>query len=57
MQYLSAYWEGVRAQLHHLFPHFCTGFRWGRVTFLNSSLYGAMFWICADDNVDNTGMF
>ena len=35
----------------------CAGFDWGRVNFLRSSWYEAMFWICAENSVDNTGMF
>ena len=35
----------------------CAGFGWDRVNFLRSSWYGAMFWICAEDSVGNTGMF
>jgi len=37
--------------------HFCAGFDWDGVNFLHSSLYGAMFWISAENSVDNTGMF
>jgi len=29
----------------------------GIVNFLHSSLYGAMFWICDENSVDNTGTF
>lgn len=29
----------------------------GIVDFLQSSSYGAMFWICDDSNIDNTPMF
>ena len=32
----------------------CAGFGWDRVNFLHSSWYGAMFWICAENSVDNT---
>ena len=32
-------------------------FGWDRVNFLHSSWYGAMFWICAENSVDNSGMF
>ena len=35
----------------------CTGFGWGGVNFLHSSLYGAMFWICDQNSVGNTLMF
>jgi len=35
----------------------CTDFVWGRAYFLHNSLYGAMFWICVGNSVDNTGMF
>jgi len=35
----------------------CADFGWGSVNFLHSSHYGAMFWICAENSVDNTGMF
>ena len=35
----------------------CAGFAWDRVNFLHSSWYGAMVWICAENSVDNTGMF
>lgn len=33
------------------------GFGWGRVDFLHSSSYEAMFWVCARNGADNTGMF
>ena len=33
----------------------CTG--WDRVNFLHNNWYGAVFWICAENSVDNTGMF
>ena len=33
------------------------GFGWARVAFLHRSWYGAMFWGCAENSVDNTGMF
>jgi len=36
---------------------FCTGFGWDKVKFLHSSFHGAMFWICDENSVDNTGMF
>ena len=35
----------------------CAGFGWHRLNFLHSSWYGAMFWICAGNSVDNAGMF
>ena len=35
----------------------CADFVWGRVNFLHSNWYGATFWICAENSVDNTGMF
>ena len=35
----------------------CTGFGWGRVNFLPSGWYGAVFWICVEHRVDNTEMF
>ena len=35
----------------------CAGFGWDRVNFLHSSSYGAVFWICAGNSADNTGMF
>jgi len=35
----------------------CAAFGWYRVNFLHSGTYGAMFWICAGNSVDNTGMF
>ena len=35
----------------------CSGFGWSRVNVLHSSYYGAKFWICAENSVDNTGMF
>ena len=35
----------------------CTGFGQDRVNFLHSSWYGAMFWICDQNSIDNTGMF
>lgn len=41
----------------HLVVSGCAGFDWVRVNFLHSSLYGAMFWICDQKSVDNTGMF
>lgn len=34
-----------------------TGFDREKVNFLHSSSYSAMFWICDQNNVDNTGMF
>ena len=37
--------------------HSCAGFGWGRVNFFHSSLYGAMFWICAGNSADNRGTF
>ena len=39
------------------FGCFSTGFGWDRVKFLHSNLYGTMFWICAENSVDNTLMF
>ena len=33
------------------------GFGWDRVNFLHSSWYGAVFWICDENGVDNSGMF
>ena len=33
------------------------GFGWARVAFLHRSWYGAMFWGCAENSVDNTRMF
>ena len=35
----------------------CAGFNWYRVNFLHSSYCGAMFWICAENSIDNTEMF
>jgi len=35
----------------------CAGFNWDRVNFLHRSQHGAMFWICAENSVDNTGKF
>ena len=34
----------------------CVGFGWGRAHFLHSSYYKAMFWICAENTVDSTGL-
>ena len=41
------------------FPTFgaCAGFDWDRVNFFHNSWYGALFWICAGNSVDNTGRF
>lgn len=35
----------------------CAGFDWGTVNFLHSTWYRTVFWICAGNRVDNTGMF
>jgi len=35
----------------------CADFGWVIVHFLHSTKYGAVFWICAENSVDNTGMF
>jgi len=35
----------------------CTGFGWDGVHRLHSSLYRAMFWICAESSVGSTLMF
>jgi len=35
----------------------CAEFGWGRVSFLYSSWFGAVVWICARNSVDNTGKF
>ena len=35
----------------------CAGFGWRRVNFLYISWCSAVFWICAENSVDNTGMF
>jgi len=35
----------------------CDDFGWGRLNFLHSSWYGAIFWICAGNSVGNTEMF
>ena len=35
----------------------CPGFDWGRVNFLHSSWYSAMFWVQYEKNVDYTLMF
>lgn len=35
----------------------CTVFGWDRVNFLYSRLYGAVFWICDESGLNNTGMF
>ena len=35
----------------------CASFGWDRVNFLHSNWYGATFWICVGNSVDNTGMF
>jgi len=34
-----------------------TGFDWDRVKFLHSGLYGAMFWTCTENSVDDTLTF
>ncbi|XP_074989722.1 LOW QUALITY PROTEIN: tubulin alpha-8 chain-like [Calonectris borealis] len=47
----------VLTALGKLWLQLCAGFGWGRVKFLHSSWYGAVFWICAGNSVDNTGMF
>jgi len=35
----------------------CTDFGWDRVKFLYGGLYGAVLWICAENNVDDRRMF
>ena len=35
----------------------CASFGWDRVNFLHRSWYGALFWVCAENSVDDTGMF
>jgi len=35
----------------------CAGFGWDRVNFLHTSWYETIFWICAENSVDHTGMF
>lgn len=39
------------------FKSHCSVFGWDGVSFFHSSQYGAMFRICTDYSVDNTGMF
>lgn len=36
--------------------HVCPGFGWDRVHFLPCRWQGAVFWICSENSVDNTGM-
>jgi len=42
----------MKSELTH-----CAGFGWGRVNYLHSSYYAAMFWICVENSVDSTGLF
>ena len=49
------WWKGMKK--HFSAQDFCTSFGYTRIDFLPSSLYGAMFWICVQNSVDNTGMF
>lgn len=35
----------------------CAGFHWDRVNFLHSSQHGVIFWICAENSVDNPEIF
>jgi len=39
------------------FMYYCADFGWDRVNFLHSSCYGTMFWILAENSVDNIEMF
>jgi len=39
------------------FKKHCASFDLDRVNSLHSSWYGVMFWVCAENSVDNTGMF
>jgi len=41
--------------LHQKLQTACSGFIWDRGKFLHSRLYGAMFWICKENSVYNTG--
>ena len=35
----------------------CAGFDWHRINFLHGSQYQSMFCICAENSVDDTGVF
>lgn len=48
---LSQSWPAFDAQYHE-----CTGFGWDKVAFLPKSSYGAVFWMCEQNSVDNRGM-
>ena len=45
-----------RKNSSNFFDCFCTGFGWDTIKFLHSSLYGAVFWICAENTVGKTLM-
>jgi len=47
----------IQSVIRKMEKDFLTGFVWDRVKFLHCSLSGSMFWICADNSVDNTMMF
>lgn len=34
-----------------------TGFSWDRVNVLHGSSYGSVFWVCAENSDDSSGMF
>ena len=56
----SLYMPGKYSEvLYHpkCFLEHCAGFGWDTVNFLHSSWYGAVCWICAENSVDNPGMF
>jgi len=59
---LSSIWEQLSRPLQELRisevskDQKCADFGWDRVNFLHSSWDGAMFWICAENSVDNRGM-
>lgn len=40
-----------------IFLTYCTGFGWNGVTFLSSSLYGAVLWVSDQNNVVSTPVF
>lgn len=42
---------------HYHQLNYCASCGWGRVNFLHSGWYGAMFWICAEHRAGNTEVF
>jgi len=48
--------ENIPPLLLLIVTMWCAGFGWDRVNFLHSNWYEAMFWICAENSIDNTRM-